>query len=117
MTERDWQSLLDREPADATLRLQYSDWLEEQGQMTDAEVQRWLARASKYPNWTGIDWEWWQEGIIDPCLASHRILPRALFLRLSGGRLAYRTYASRNSAEQDLIAAWARYREAGGSLP
>jgi uncharacterized protein (TIGR02996 family) len=116
MIESDWQALLDREPADSALRLQYSDWLEEQGLLNEAEVQRWLARAGKHPNPTGIDWEWWQEGAIDPRHVAHRVLPRTLFAHLSGGRVAYRSYGSRREAERDLIGAWSRLKQTGGSL-
>jgi uncharacterized protein (TIGR02996 family) len=112
MTENDWQALLDRDPADPALRLQYSDWLEEQGQMTEAELQRWLAHNGKYPNQTAVDWEWWQEGLIDPRIARHRVLPRTLFANLSTS-VAYRTYGSRRTAEHALIDAWRRMREAG----
>ena len=99
MTESNWQTLLDRDPADAALRLQYSDWLEEQGR-TGAEVQRWLARARKWPNKTPIDWEWWREG----WGMTHRHLPAILFRHLPGPSRDYQTYSTRQAAEQALVA-------------
>src|SRR5258708_37486765 len=100
MAESDWPQLLDREAAGGVLRLQYSDWLEEQGLLTEAEVQRWLARAARYPNATGIDWEWWQEGAMKYVAfavpdASHRVLPRGLFAPLPRGGVALRCYGRR----------------------
>jgi uncharacterized protein (TIGR02996 family) len=132
MTEADWQALLDRSPADAELRLQYSDWLEEQDLLTEAEVQRWLARAGRRPNATAIDWEWWREGTVLPLPgsfsftpgppapqpdSSHRYLPPALFVYLPGPDRPYQAYGSRREAEAALAVAWARLKEAGGPLP
>jgi uncharacterized protein (TIGR02996 family) len=140
MTERDWEALLDREPDTADLRLQYSDWLEEQGLLDRAEVQRWLARTGKRPNPTGIDWEWWREGesAVERGIAPHRMLPAVLFNHLPAkpaipsqdwpyppdkkqpgdpSRVGYRTYSTRQAAEEALVRAWSSLKKAGGSLP
>jgi uncharacterized protein (TIGR02996 family) len=123
MTEADWQALLDREPANNDLRLQYSDWLEEEGLMPEAEVQRWLVRTGKRPNPTGVDWEWWEEGqwairqansslYPPPETGPHRVLPAGLFRLLPGATdVGYRAYASRRAAEAALARAWASLKQ------
>jgi uncharacterized protein (TIGR02996 family) len=130
MTEADWQALLDQEPANDDLRLQFSDWLEEEGRMPEAEVQRWLVRTGKRPNPSIVDWEWWEEGqrLLDPTALPylysppraipHRELPTTLFRHLPGAQgVSYRAFSSRRAAEEALARAWSSLKEAGGSLP
>jgi uncharacterized protein (TIGR02996 family) len=120
VTNEDWQKLLDRDPSDAALRLQYSDWLEEQGRAgAEAEVQRWLARNRKWPNRSPCDWEWWldgkgetqpwsREGLTASVDLGHRRLPPRVFALLPPvSDRAYRTYATREEAEAALAAALA----------
>jgi uncharacterized protein (TIGR02996 family) len=117
MTNADWQALLDADAGDATLRLQYSDWLEEHGRTEEAEAQRWLARVGKRPNPSGVDWEWWQEGAGQRRELTHRYLPAALFGHLPGAKCAYWGYPTRGAAEAGLVTAWRGLKEAGGPLP
>lgn len=43
----DFESQLDANPTDWTLRLVYSDWLEEHGDIEFAKAQRWMAKHKK----------------------------------------------------------------------
>jgi uncharacterized protein (TIGR02996 family) len=113
MKESDWQTLLDQDWTDTTLRLQYSDWLEENGNTASADFQRWLVQNRKHPNRTCVDWEWWLERV--PGVsghAPHRELPAALFCHL-GSQRPYHTYSGRAAAENALAAAWHRAKVAG----
>jgi uncharacterized protein (TIGR02996 family) len=44
-----WDKLIDEDPGDSFLRLNYADWLEEHGDMEHAYLERWLAKEGIYP--------------------------------------------------------------------
>jgi uncharacterized protein (TIGR02996 family) len=126
MTEAEWQALLDASPADATARLVYADWLDEQGLSPEAEVQRWLARQGKYPydwskneGYSPHDFDWYKEGGDARWdVPAYCTLPLSLWLLLGKGDSGnWASYRSRAGAEADLVTAWRKLREAGGSLP
>ena len=50
---------LDLHPGDAVARLALSDWYEENGRMPEAEGQRYLARAKKYPMYVPFEEGYW----------------------------------------------------------
>ena len=125
MTDSDWQALLDNDPADSTLRLQYSDWLEDQGLAVEAEVQRWLAQ-HKRQAWgcegrRGHTWDWWNEEWPSSQPELQRAyVPRSVFQAMDG--YVYRgpdyvEYGSRAEAEQNLARAWRKVKDAGRPLP
>ena len=60
MTDADWQALLDDDPADPQRRLEYADWLAEQGLEVEAEAQRWLGRNRRCPDQLSPNaWHWY----------------------------------------------------------
>lgn len=48
-----WRRLIASRPDDWGQRLAFSDWLEEQGMLLEAEGQRWQAREKKHPHRVG----------------------------------------------------------------
>jgi len=138
MTEQQWQKLLDAEPADGQRRLEFSDWLEDQGRGAEAAVQRWLARARRWPNRSHTDATWYQEANVqEVCFdwwhgdveflrqlqVVQAALPAGLFDRLADGTavargsVRWREYPTRTAAEEDLALAWRKLEEDGGPLP
>jgi hypothetical protein len=131
MTRDDWEGLLDEDPAEPQRRLEYADWLADQGLDVEAEVQRWLAREGKRPcrvegdSYAG-SWAWWTASAV----FAYSVIPAALWQLTPQQEWAveytkdyprpdrkYRVYATRGDAEAALVEAWRRLKEAGGPVP
>ena len=130
MTRDEWEALLDGDPADPQRRLEYADWLAEQGLEVEAEVQRWLARQGRYP---ARSRPWWLQEPVTVSVWMNEFflphgpytLPHDLFVRLpheSPGIVPYpygksvfptSAYRSRAAAEAALVEAWRRAKADG----
>jgi uncharacterized protein (TIGR02996 family) len=65
--EHGFQAHLDQHPDDWDHRRVFSDWLEEQGRLPEAETQKWMAQNQKHPRFLGgtgttDSWLWGAEG-------------------------------------------------------
>lgn len=61
MIRDNWEDLLDKTPTDHVLRLQFSDWLEENKLDDDAFCQRWLVKYNKWPGPCALkESKWWE---------------------------------------------------------
>jgi uncharacterized protein (TIGR02996 family) len=119
--ERGFQADIDERPGDATSRLVYADWLEEQGRSDEAFCQRWMAKHGKHPGdrsrphiQARYSWGWWEEGMPDyPPVPRHATLPVAVFLALPKARyyVGHRYYPGRQEAEAALRKALTTLRE------
>ena len=90
----------------ASLRLVYSDWLEEHGDRR-AALHRWLAEKAKLPRDSGNSWDWWCYG--DHPEAKPEDLPRRIWDQLPGQPrkdIGYcKVYGTRKAAERALFKA------------
>ncbi len=105
MTRDEWERILDGDPSDGATRLIYADWLEEEGLAVEAELQRWLGRAGKYPSRCSDGWHWFSSAAV----ATHAELTGALAAAI-GVHARWLCYRTRAAAEQDLLAAWMTLR-------
>jgi uncharacterized protein (TIGR02996 family) len=120
-TERGFQADIDEHPGDATPRLVYADWLEEQGRPDEAFCQRWMAKHGKHPGdrrgpriQARYSWGWWPEGMTDyPPSPRHAKLPLQVFLALPKASYfaGHRYYPGRKEAEAALRKALTALRE------
>jgi uncharacterized protein (TIGR02996 family) len=112
---------IDARPADATPRLVYADWLEEQGRADEALCQRWLVKHGKHPGdrrgpriQARYAWGWWPEGMADdPKAPPHATLPLLVYLALPKARfyVGHLYYPGRQEAEAALRKALTFLRE------
>jgi uncharacterized protein (TIGR02996 family) len=112
VTDADWDRLLDQTPGDATLRLGYADWLEENGETARAGAQRWLAARGLYPQPYGTEAEgkvWWYKREQEAYRHDPNDLPLTLCDSLQPPTKTENrrgmVYPSRRAAEDDLARA------------
>jgi uncharacterized protein (TIGR02996 family) len=115
-----FHNILDEWPDDWELRSVYSDWLEENGRLPEAEAQRWMSQNKRHPkkNTYGppgyhqvVDWDW--TGALDT---------QADLAKYSSHFLPYHTWrfldqkighATRHGAETELAQALQRQKQHG----
>lgn len=107
-TATDFETQLDDNPTDWTLRSIYADWLEEHGNPR-AESMRWMVANKKKP-WRFLShsnvqiWDWWVSDEMEPEKCD---LIDSVFTELEGQPPEHyertcRTYSTRTAAELDL---------------
>lgn len=108
-TSTDFESQLDYNPSDWTLRSIYADWLEEQGNPR-AESMRWMVANEKCPRKSGTavhvvayeSWDWWRQEQAHSIKPSSK-LPDQIFDSLSDKHWeSWRESLTRIAAELDL---------------
>lgn len=102
---------LDADPSDADTRCVLADWYEERGMDEDADRERWLAGAGKWPH-QGVDfWHWFG----DHHAGIFAEYPEAMLLEaVYFACQEFATYHTRRDAEADLWRVRGAYDAAAG---
>lgn len=109
MTENGFIKTLDTNPDDWSCRLQYSDWLEEQGREVEANCQRWMADNQRHPflMTSFSEWDWYPLGTsaiysgLEDNLLSH--VKKSIFIKKEG--YGWVCFSTRQEAELALAGA------------